>query len=375
MRARFSEHIMNVFNQFETDYESIKNLMVDLALKKEIFDAEGNKVSKSDAEARLRELNMAMFGLSEGYTARDLKRAMRDHGRQWFDVIEEVVDMVVTTGFNDSEWFNNLVEYRNLKLGQDNLFVTHKDMILDVAKVGTSHHDHILQRYNAADTFTIPTARYCVAVGADINRYMAGQEDWDTLVNAIARAYMVKIQTEIFAQIDDAASKLPVTTGFVNTGALNTTTKADFDEIVENVSAANDNASVAIFGTKSALRQLSNLVKVDWIAASQKESVAMTGRLGFYEGTLIVETPQKFANNDMTTKLFNDRKLYIMPMGVENKIVSMYDVGETEIDEITEKGEANGRIDDIMKYEVQRTFGIGTMIGRYFGQWTLPASN
>ena len=371
MNARFSNHIMEVFSQYDTDYESIKNLMTDLALKKEIFDSEGNKVSKADAEARLRELNMAMFGLSEGYSARDLKRAMRDHGRQWFDVIEEVVDMVVTTGFNENEWFNNLVDYKNLKLGQENLFVTHKEMILDVAKVGTSHHDHILQRYNAADTYTLPVARYGAAVGADINRYMVGQEDWDVLVAAIAKAYTVKIQLEIFAQIEAAASMLPVTTGFVESGALSAATKADFDAIVENVSAANGGVNVAIFGTKSALRQLSNLVKVDWIAASQKESVANTGRLGVYEGTLLVETPQRFANNDVTTKLLNDKKLYIMPMDVDNKIVAMYDVGETEIDEITEKGEANGRIDDIMKYEVQRTFGIGTKIGRYFGQWTI----
>lgn len=371
MKARFSNHTIEVFGQFETDYESVKNLMTDLALKKEIFDSEGNKVAKADAEARLREINMSLFGLSEGYSPRDLKRAMRDHGREWFDVIEEVVDFIVTTGFNDSEWFNQLVEYRNLKIGQENLFVTDTDMILDVAKVGTSHHDHILQRYNAKDTFTIPLARYAVAVGADINRYMAGQEDWDVLVAAIARAYTVKIQSEIFEQISNAASALPVTAGFVNSGTLDPSTKALFDEIVENVSAANNGVQVAIFGTKSALRKLSALVPVDWIAASQKESVAMSGRIGYYEGVLLVETPQRFADRTMSTKLLDDKKLFIMPLGVDNKIVCMVDQGETEIDEITEKGEANGRIDDIMKYEVQRTFGIGTKIGRYFGEWTI----
>ena len=49
----------------------------------------------------------------------------------------------------------------------------------------------------------------------------------------------------------------------------------------------------------------------------------------------------------------------------------MIDVGETLIDEITERGEANGRIDDIMKYEVQRELGVATRIGRFFGQWTI----
>ena len=48
----------------------------------------------------------------------------------------------------------------------------------------------------------------------------------------------------------------------------------------------------------------------------------------------------------------------------------MIDVGETLIDEITERGEANGRIDDIMKYEVQREMGCEVVLPRYFGQWS-----
>ena len=36
--------------------------------------------------------------------------------------------------------------------------------------------------------------------------------------------------------------------------------------------------------------------------------------------------------------------------------------------EVNEKG---ARMDDTMKYEVQRSMGVGTQIGRYFGVWTL----
>ena len=374
MAKNFSAHIMSVFSANETSYDEIKNLMTDLAYGREMFDAEGNKISKAEAEAKLRELNMAMFGLSEGYTHRDLKRATRDHIREWFDVVEEVVDQYITYGFAESEWFNTLVDYKNIALGQENVFVVKKDIILDVAKVGVSHHDHILQRYKPSETFTIPMDRYAVAVGADINKYMAGQEDWATLVAAIGKAFMIKIQLMVFAQVDNAASKLPVQTGFVDTGKLDANAKEYFDAIIENVSAANGGVNVAIFGTKTALKKITALADVDWAAASQKEAIAMTGRLGFYEGTLLVETPQRFADDTMTTKLLNDNKLYFMPMDVDNKIIAMIDQGETEIDEITEKGEANGRIDDLMKYEAQRTLGVGTKIGRYFGQWTITTT-
>ena len=68
--------------------------------------------------------------------------------------------------------------------------------------------------------------------------------------------------------------------------------------------------------------------------------------------------------------MYDDNVLWIFAAG-DDKLVDMIDVGETLIDEITERGEANGRIDDIMKYEVQRELGVATRIGRFFGQWTI----
>ena len=89
------------------------------------------------------------------------------------------------------------------------------------------------------------------------------------------------------------------------------------------------------------------------------------GRLGYYEGVTLMEIPQRFALNDTTKKLVDSTKLLILPQ-VENKFVKFVDVGETEILEITEKGQRN---DDTLKYEVQRAMGVGTQIGRYFGVW------
>ena len=91
------------------------------------------------------------------------------------------------------------------------------------------------------------------------------------------------------------------------------------------------------------------------------------GRLGYYGPYTLVEIPQRFALNDTTKKLMDPKTLFIMPQ-VEDKFIKFVDVGETEIYEITDKGD---RIDDTMKYEVQRSMGVGTQIGRYFGVWTL----
>jgi len=53
-KLTFSNHVMNVFNEMDTDYSSVKNLMFDLAVGNKIFDEDGIEVSKHDAEEKLR---------------------------------------------------------------------------------------------------------------------------------------------------------------------------------------------------------------------------------------------------------------------------------------------------------------------------------
>lgn len=373
-KLTFSNHVMNVFNEMDTDYTSVKNLMFDLAMGNKIFDEDGIEVSKHDAEDKLRSVCQKIFGVTKDSSKRDLKRAYREHGRDFFDIIEETLDDVIVAGYRENEFFNQFVDYRNIALGDAYEFYTENEVILSVAKVGTSHHDYILQRLGKGETFTIPYARYGAAVGADINMYMIGREDWAKLVNAIARAFTVQIQGEIYNELLSASTKIPaaIRSGFVGTGALAAATKAAFDGIIENVQAAND-SNVVILGTKTALKQLNNLSDVDWRANSLKEDVSHSGRMGDYEGVTLMEIPQRFVTPGSLNKMYDNTKLWILPASDTDKFIKMVDVGETEIDEITEKGEEHGRWDDIMKYEVQRSYGIATIFGKYFGQWTLSA--
>lgn len=281
---------------------------------------------------------------------------------------------MISNGFKDNEFFNDFVDYRNLALGDAYEFYSEDDVILAISEIGVSHHDFYLQRLGKGQATTIPYKRYGAAVGADINLYMIGREDWATLCNAIAKAFAIQIQQEIYGQLLTAANAIPasIRNGFVGTGALSATTKDDFDEIISNVQTANE-SEVVILGTKTALKKLNALSDVTWRAASLKEDVSHTGRMGDYEGTVLMELPQRFTSKTDLTPLVDNTKLWILPASQTDKFIKMVDVGETEIDEITEKGEEHGRIDDIMKYEVQRSYGIATMLGRYFGQWTLTA--
>ena len=368
----FTTHMNEIFSKFDTDIDGIRNLMSDLALHRDIFDEEGNKVSTQDANAKLRDMVMSMFELDPGYSDRDFNRAMKRHGQEWFEIIEETVDEYIAYGMRENELFNQLVNVRSRALGQDNLFwIPEDDIILSIARVGTSHHDYILQRLGVGESYTVPVARYGAAVGMELNKYMAGQEDWAKLVDTLAKSFVMKQQVEIYNLAMTAATKLPVTTGFIGSGAFSASTKAAVDAIIENVSAANDGAEVVAIGTRTALKNFTKLGDVNWIAPSMKESVAHTGLLGDYEGTELLVVEQRFADKTLTTKLFDDTKILFLAKGVDNKLIDMFTYGETEIDEITQKGEEHGRYDDLGKYEIQMSWGMAVRVKRMFGQWTL----
>ena len=49
MKKNFSSHVMTVFANHNTDHETMTTIMTDLALGREIYDSEGNAVSKAEA--------------------------------------------------------------------------------------------------------------------------------------------------------------------------------------------------------------------------------------------------------------------------------------------------------------------------------------
>lgn len=367
-KMHFSNRVIDVFSAMGTSYDEVKNLMFDL-YKGELSDG----ITKAEAENKIREVSLKIFGLTKDASKRDRKRAYAEHGRQFFDVIEEVVDWTVSTGLKENEWFTALVNYKNLADGDENLFYNDgQEVILSIARMGKRHHDTMLQRLPEGSTYSVETDLYGAAVGADIDRYVTGNEDWTKLIDAITKAFIAKTQDLILTEVLAAPAKLPVQTGFVESGALNDAMRPTFNKVLQNVSVANDNADVVIMGTMVGLQALEGLIKVDWISDGQKADKASMGRLGNYGRYQLIEIPQRFKKNQVGVDAYDDNTLWIFASG-DDKLVDMVDVGETLIDEITERGEANGRIDDIMKYEVQRELGVATRLGKYFGKWEITA--
>ena len=134
-----TEHLNTVFADADK-YEGFRNLMFDVAQGKEIYDDE-KKISNSEANDNIRKVVYEILGINENSSKKDRKRAMKRHGLELFEVIEEVIDLKLASGFRESEFFNNFVEMRNLAEGDRPEFWTDDKTVLAIAKISGDHHD------------------------------------------------------------------------------------------------------------------------------------------------------------------------------------------------------------------------------------------
>lgn len=365
-----TDHLARIFAD-EDKYDNFKRLTYDLNHGNEIYEYDDNgnqrKVSNKEANKAVRKILMEVCCLDEEdlKSEKRRKRAIDVHHNEVFELIESDIDFKVDTAFHESEWFNDFVENRNIALGDSEEFWTHQNVMLAIAEISGDTHDLTFQNLPEGTPHRVHTKKYGVKIGKDIDLILLGRVDFTELTDKIAQAFVYKVQEMCFTGIYGAAKKLPNQEQFVRTGVLSADTKERFDTLIEDVGTAND-AEVVIMGTKTALKKINALADVDWRSQSQKESVANTGRLGFYEGTELVEIPQRFALNDVTKKLVDNNCLLIFAR-TQEKFVWFVDKGETQI---IETGQNKGDLaDDFQTYEVQREMGVNVQLPMYFGMW------
>ena len=150
----FSQHVQNVLGS-EDKQNAVKNLMFDLASGEDIFDKNGNKVTKKEANDKLRKfIRNDIFELDEHSSKKERKRAYEKHGREFFDIIEEVIELKLDSGWKQSEFFNTFVDYRNKKVDDRLDFVTEDKSLVNIARVSGEHHDfwYVIKRVRIVKT-------------------------------------------------------------------------------------------------------------------------------------------------------------------------------------------------------------------------------
>lgn len=373
LRTFSTQNLRNVFAE-EGKFDGFRSVASGLVRNQDVFELDDNgnerKISNAAANKAIRKVFMEICGLTEDdlKSRKKRERAERLHGVELYEIIEEDIDFAINEGFQSSEFFNGFVDYKSHALGDANAFFIESKQYLIVGNTSGDHHDVTIQQLGGGEEISVKCTNHAVKIGKDIDLIILGRYDYAKMVQKVADAFVKNIQDMIFANFYAASDKLPAGSGLKMTGALSASTKADFDKLIENVQIVN-NSDVIIIGTKVALKNLTALTDVDWATPDQKESVMKTGRLGYYEGTTLMEVPQRLKVGGSVgveaDLLIPNDTLLIMPVN-EDKFVKFFDEGETEIYEITDKAALK---DDFQTYEVQRAYGCDVVLGQYFGRW------
>lgn len=146
-----TENLSNIFAA--NSYRDFAELMFDTARGKE-------KVDKELANEKIREVMFSVLQVGKDASKKELRRAIRKHKDEVFEVIEETVENLLVSGWPANPFFNEFVEIKNMQIGDTNEFYVPDEVILTVSELSGNHHDIIRQRLTEGSTFQVKTSWY-----------------------------------------------------------------------------------------------------------------------------------------------------------------------------------------------------------------------
>lgn len=331
--------------------------IVKLALDTMRNSVSGNFSAKEGSEA-LRQAFIEMNGGSDKLTV----KSFRDHP-QLFQLIEEVMPIMIQEGLRGDELAFNMVDYRNLAEGDQNRFWTEDNSDLIVAKIADGSTSIRRQRLNAGQYINIDTEMHAIKVYEELNRLLAGRVDFNTLVDRLTRSYTRDMRNQILAAFEGVTA---TTTGlnatYVKTGTFSAAT---LRELIDHVEASTGEKAT-ILGTKAGLGKIvdSDANAVALTAASAKEDLYNLGYFGKFYATPMVSMRQVHKPGTDAFAI-NDNKIYVM--AGNDKPIKFVREGEG----LMVATDAFNNADLTQEYLYGEKYGIGVIFNQKMGIYTL----
>lgn len=275
-----------------------------------------NRVSSnySDNSKNVAALRDALIEANGGSTTIDVKTFYR--GNACFEIIEEILPLIVNEGLTGDEFFFNLVDYRNISLGDDIDFWTKDKTEFIVADASYGVSGIRRQRLGQKEKYNVDTTLKVVKVYEELKRLLAGRTDFNDFITEVGNAMTKKVKNDTYNAFKGVtASTRGLNSTYVKTGSYAEDTLLD---LVSHVEAAND-AVGTIFGTKKALRKVTTATVSD----QAKQDMYDMGFYGKFNGTNMIYLPQRHEIGS-DTFLLDDSKIYVIagndkPIKVVNK--------------------------------------------------------
>jgi len=326
-----------------------KNEIVKLAVDTYKNKIKGN-FSKTDSLEVLRE---AFIELNGGSTKIDY-RSLRKNGAEMFEIIEDILQQTVLEGLPEDSFFHQFVEYKNRALGDQNSFYIPDRTMLAVSEIADGTTSLRRQRLDVGTNVSIPTSWKGIKIYEHLSRLLAGRVDFNELIDALEKAFKLRINDDVYTAFTGAFTSLP--SGFSVSGSFDEDTLLG---VIDHVEAATGRTAI-IAGTRTALRKCATAIVSD----TAKEDVYKMGYYGSFNGTPMVRINQVHAVGTYTFKL-SDNDIYVVTG--QEKPVKFVTEGEVRI----VAGDALGNVDLTQDYFYGTQYGTGVAITDLFGKYAI----
>lgn len=329
--------------------QQMKELAIDLALKTKM------EFSKEDSNDALRVLIQEAEGLNLSDIQNMSRRQLRKHKFEIFELIEVSLDarlenLMLTSGLE------NLVEYRNIALGDTNVFTKPDNGYFKVSVIAEGTKNLRRQRLRDGEEFTVKTQPHGVKIYEEFIRFMSGRIDWADMIDKVALSF-AKYTNELVSlafnnYIESNKANAPY--------ALNTSgavpTEQQILEIAEHL-RAEVGTDVKIYGTRLALQKLG----VEKESDTDNRDRNVNGFYGYIAGIEAVAIEQAHKAGTTEFALANN-EIYILPE-TDDKMIKVVNEGESEVHE-----EPMGHRQDLqLEYTLINRFGIAILPSSLFG--------
>jgi hypothetical protein len=337
------------------DKVALIKLCVD-AYKSPSISFSGGSITKDQAGEAIRQQFIELMG-----TDKPDQRTYRKHVPEIFEIVEVVLDQLITNGsITSSPFFDQFVEYRDTNLGDSTEFFVEDRTMLTISEIADGHLNLRRQKLDTGDSFTVKTKVYGAKVYGDFLRFITGRLDWAGLVRKIDEAMRKKMAEDIYTNFMGAAAYLP--SEFKQTGTF---TDAKISDLISKVRTANGYAPVVIAGTLNALKKMNAPFASQSFLVSQEmaNQINQNGILNVYQGVPLLEIPQVFITNTFTFKL-DDDQLFVLP--ANSKPIKVVREGQSIIEE-----RKDGAMDMSMEHTFITRYGIATVFNVAYGSYDM----
>lgn len=323
------------------------------------IDAYKGHVEKYSVGQSQEALRQALVEANGGSTKLDYKAIRDGKCNGLFALIEEILSRTVVEGLTGDEFFNALVDFRNVAEGDQNIFIVEDSNLFVIDDVANGTQGIRRQRLGGSNEVSIPTTMKMVRIYEELNRVLAGRVDFNHFINVVAESFRQKMLNDIYTLWSGAtANDLGGVAYFPAAGSYD---EDELLELISHVEAAAGGKTATIIGTKKALRALKDAIDGD----VAKNDLYNLGYVGKFYGTPVVATPQRHKVGS-TDFVFDDDVLTIIA-GDDKPIKFVY-----EGDPIVLMGDPMQNADFTQEYLYGEKYGLGIVlaggnagIGRY----------